>query len=130
MQEPLEVEEVTELPELDQTLFLPLPTPPKENNFIFPQASPFRNYEKEIVLGGMATIAVKNGSWCPVNVVLLVRTISKVIHGDQSLAGLLEAIAWLFENGEIKIIRYKEEKYLIPTPDFVAKLSQSKVGQM
>ena len=114
---------VSSLPDLVQSQFPTLPELPVDAALLIPFGSKFGNYEKEVVLGVVATVAAHNKSWKPVAAREFLAVAEKGVP-PMLFQGVINAIWQLAEEGYIEMVRCDEVDHIVPTPDFAAVLGK------
>lgn len=91
---------------------------------IWPFASPWRNGEREFVLGIMATAAVRNGSWQAVSV----KTFADILRNSPfaiQQQGVINAVWALAEDSYLDVVSVEGfGDYIVPRQKFAEVLDQ------
>lgn len=88
---------------------------------LWPFASPFRNAEKEFVLGILTTAAIRHGKWCAIDMPTFAALLR---NGPWTMfqQGVINAVWALAEEGYLEIVTVKGKgDYIVPN----AKLAET-----
>lgn len=115
---------VHELPELSE--FPALPNVPDGSSLVVFD-SPLRKLEKEVVLGFLATVAIRCDGWKPVSVYEFMAIMQEKLNPMVSSQNVINAMWAMNAEGLLEVVRHagEETDYLIPTVELVDMLSQS-----
>lgn len=120
---------VSALPVLDQTKFFsPLPQIP-DGKVLLVFGSPMRKAEKEWVLGIIATAAIREGKWIPVDTTTFLGVIKQMdnIVVTASTQNIVNAVWEMAEKRLLEVIRFEEKDYLVPSPELSHMLRKSQL---
>lgn len=102
------------------------PTKLSKGSVILPVQSPWRNAEREFVLGILTTAAFRAGDWIPVDM----PTFGKLLkEGPWTIfaQGVINAVWSLAEEGFVDIVTVNGEDYILPLPTVAGILQQSRI---
>ena len=113
----MSVRVVKVLTPLDQAKFPPIPTIPEKMTVIMPANTSLQEKWREIVLGIVATDAVRASQWRPVSFKDFDELMEEFV-GESFFQSVFNAMWKLAREGYVEVIRYYNHQYLVASPRF------------
>lgn len=113
------IEEVTELPVLNQEEFPDLPTWDHEQYLLLTFSTKLNNSEKEKILAVFLNIAAQSGGFQPVFADDFKQMLWKVLVLRFEYQTVINAAFLLSLEGLMSIVAFQGKHYLIPTPELI-----------